>query len=257
MRMLGHNRVYVPVTLTLILSAALAGCVTESTGGLPKPAPKESRVVAQLDLARGYLEQRDFARARDPLERALEIDGQHVEARVLYAVLLQVEGEYELAEEHFRHALSVDPRNAQALNNYGTFLYTRGRYADALEPLSQLVRDTTYRARPQAFENLGLAQLKSDQREAAAASFQRALDLNDRQARSALELAHIEYDNGDMRRVDQYLKQYRGIARPNARSLCLSLKLAMAQGDEDLIASHGLALKNLFPQQAKRCLART
>lgn len=230
-----------------------AGCVTETTGGLPPPAPTEERVQAQLDLARGYLEQRDLDRAKPALLRALEIDPNHVEAHVLTAVLFHAENEYELAEYHYKMALRLDPDNPQALNNYGTFLYSRGRFEDAIVPLSQLVKDTGYRARAQAFENLGLAHLRAGNRAEAEAAFVRALELNFRQARSTLELADMAYNRGDIRGAYTRLLEFKTMARQNARSLCLGLKVATAQGDADQVASNALALKNLFPDQADQC----
>ena len=54
-------------TLAIALTVLLTGCVTESTGGLPKPASASDRVQAQLDLARGYLEKGNTERARTSL----------------------------------------------------------------------------------------------------------------------------------------------------------------------------------------------
>jgi len=233
---------------------SLTACVTESTGGLPPPAPLEERVQAQLDLARGYLEQRDFVRAQPPLQKALEIDPRHVEAHVLIAVLFGVQSEKELAEFHYRTALRIDPDNAQALNNYGSFLYSQGRFADALQPLSRLVKDTTYRARSQAFENLGMAQLRLGQIDAAEASFERALDLNFRQPGAALELAEIAFARGDVELATARLLEFRSLARQNARSLCLNMKVAAHLEQQDLVASSALALKNLYPDVADQCL---
>ena len=239
----------------LLLIALLAGgCVTQSTGGLPGPAPTEERVEAQLDLARGYIEQRDFVRAQAPLQKALEIDPRHVEAHVLSAVLFHAQGEYELAEQHYQYALRIDPQNAQALNNYGTFLYARGRFDDAIVPLSALVKDTGYRARSQAFENLGMAQLRTGDVAAAEASFQRALDLNFRQPGATLELAEIAYSRGDLQQAESRLLEYKTMARRNARSLCLGVKVAAGLGDKDQLASDTMALKNLFPAAAEQCL---
>ena len=64
--------------LALLLLVSASACVTETTGGLPPPAPTEDRVQAQLDLARGYLEQGDRNSARPPLAKApptLPVDG--------------------------------------------------------------------------------------------------------------------------------------------------------------------------------------
>ncbi|MEM7077906.1 MAG: type IV pilus biogenesis/stability protein PilW [Pseudomonadota bacterium] len=234
---------------------AMSGCVTEISGGMPPPAPTEARVTAQLDLARGYLEQRDFTRARPPLERALEIDPNHVESHVLLAVLLHAQGEYELAEAHYQRALRVEPANAQALNNYGSFLYSQGRFDDALVPLSRLVKDTAYRARSQAFENLGLAHLRAGTPEAARSAFERALALNPRQPRAALELADIAFRAGEQGIAEQRFAEFRSMAKQNARSLCLGLKIAAAKNSADEVASYALALKNLFPEQADACQA--
>ena len=231
----------------------LSGCVTETTGGLPPPASVEARVVAQLDLVRGYIEQGDLIRAKPPLAKALEIDPEHVEARVLNAVVLQAQNEYELAEENYLAALRVNPTHAQALNNYAAFLYSRARYNDAIAVLEKLVLDTSYRARPQAFENLGLAQVQAGATEAAQRSFQRALELNFRQPRSSLELAAIAFEQKDFSQAQSQLITYRAYARPTARSLCLSLKVATALNNADEIGSYGIALKNMFPKEAAQC----
>jgi type IV pilus assembly protein PilF len=236
-----------------VMAAILAGCVTEISGGLPPPASTENRVRAQLDLARAYLEQRENSRAKPALSKALDIDPRNVEAHVLSAVLFHTEKEYELAEFHYKTALRIDPDNAQALNNYGTFLYSRERYADAIVPLDKLVRDTSYRARSQAFENLGLVQLRLGEKTLAEASFDRALELNFRQARATLELADIAYDRGDIGLATSRLLEFRTMAQQNARSLCLTLKVATATDDNDLASSTALALNNLFPDQAAQC----
>lgn len=244
------------VLLALVMLGSAAGCVTETTGGLPAPAEAEARVQAQLDLARGYIEQRNMMRARTSLNRALEIDPAHVETRVLYAVVLESENEYELAEDNYRAALRAEPANAQALNNYGRFLYGRQRYAEAIDVLSVLVQDTGYRARAQAFENLGLALIAAQRGEEAHAAFTRSLELNFRQPRSSLELAAIELARGNYDTAQSQLISFRTYARQTPRSLCLGIQINRALGNADEVASNTLALKNLYPEQAAQCLAK-
>ena len=238
------------------LGLALSGCVTESSGGMPGPASKDERVQAQLDLARGYMEKREWARARRPLERALEIDPANVETHVLRAVLFQTENEPDLAEYHYKTALRLDGAHAQALNNYGSYLYTQGRHADAVSIFEQLVQDTDYRARAQAFENLGMSYLRVDRTDDADRAFERALDLNPRLPRSNLEVAQLAFAADDIERAEEHYRLYSRLARPSARSLCLGLNLATVQDDKNGIASARLALKNLFPEQAASCQVR-
>ena len=244
---------------TLVLVAALSavgGCVTESTGGLPDPAPPANRVNAQLDLARGYLEQGNTERARSSLNKALEIDSRSVEAHVLLGVLNAAESEWGVAEQHFKTALSINSRDAMALNNYGSYLFSRGRFEEAVHYLSILVQDTDYRARSQAYENLGLAQLKVGEKEAARESFSRALQLSYAQPQSSLELSQLAYDDGDINAAAANYDTFRSLAQQSARSLCLGMKIAQAQRDSDRMASYALALNNLFPDspEASECV---
>ena len=175
----------------LLLLGLVSGCVTESSGGLPKPAAAQDRVQAQLDLARGYLEQGSTERARTSLNKALEIDPRSVEAYVLLGVLNAAESNWGLAEKNFKSALSIDSKDAMALNNYASFLYSRKQYDEAVRYLRILVEDPDYRARSQAYENLGLAELKVNDVQAAKESFSRALQLSFQQPVSNLELAQI------------------------------------------------------------------
>ncbi|MFU8814231.1 MAG: type IV pilus biogenesis/stability protein PilW [Pseudomonadales bacterium] len=233
----------------------LAGCVTESTGGRV-PAPKEVQLRAHLDLARGYLEQGDLARSRDPLERALQIDPRSPEALTLNGFFYQRQNEPELAERHYRRALQIDSRHALTLNNYGTFLFTQGRYDEALVLLRRLAQDPEYRERAQAFENLGLTELRVGNSAQAKSAFERALSFNGRLPRSHLELAQLAFAAGDHATADSHYEAFRSLARQTPASLCLGIRLAQAAGDDNSRASYEIALKNLHPDSAEaaRCI---
>lgn len=239
------------VTSALLLS----GCVTTTTGGT-RPAPKQVQLEAQLDLARGYLEERSWSRARDPLERALAIDARSGEAYALMGVMYQGQNEPELAEEAYRRALRYDPDHPMALNNYGSFLYGRGRYEDALAPLRKLVRDPDYRDRPRAYQSLGLTELKVGNVERAREAFRRALSFDVVLPRSSLELARLAYERGDYSTAGQYYDMFRTRARQTPESLCLGLRLARRGGDQDQVSSLRIALRNLYPDssEASRCI---
>ena len=239
----------------LLVLLAAGGCVTTQSGGLPAPAPKEARVQAQLDLARANLSERNWDRARDPLERALKIDPNSVEAHVLYAVLSNGEKEPEIAEKYFQKAVRLGPENAQALSNYGSFLIAADRASEAVPLLRRAVEDPGYQQRSQAYENLGIALLRTDDVTGAQRAFVRAVSLNRDQARSSLELADMAYANGDYVDALELYNGFRENARQSPRSLCLGIRIATALEDRDSVASYALALKNLFPKssEAKNC----
>lgn len=243
--------------LLIAVAALLGGCVTTVTGNSIEEAPETARVKAQIDLARGYLSENSYQRARRPLEKALEIDSRSVEAHVLKAIIHQREEEFALAEKHYKLALRYDPDNAQALNNYGGFLYSQGRVKAALVPLRKSVKDTAYSARAQAFVNLGLVEASLENTEAAKKAFERSLMLNSRQAQPHLELADIYYTSGNVMRAADHYGLFRSSARQTARSLCLGVRIAADLELEDELSSLRLALKNLYPgsQEARTCEA--
>jgi len=229
----------------LLVVLGLAGCVTTTTG--PEPASNDQRVNARLDLARGYMENGEIDRARPALLRALELNPRSPEANVLMGLLNESQNDYVLAERHYQLALEVEPDNSQALNNYGSFLFARGRYEEAVKVLRRLVEDTDYRARSQAYENLGLAELKIGEVDRAEEALKRAVRLNFAQTRSSLELAELSYSQGKFEAAQEFYDGFRTQARQSPRSLCLGMKLAAKAGNSDQVASYALALNNLFP----------
>ena len=249
------------LTPLLLLAAGLlvlGGCVTEVTGSTIEEASETARVKAQIDLARGYLAENSYQRARRPLDKALEIDSRSVEAHVLKAIIHQQEEEIELAEKHYKLALRYDSNDAQALNNYGGFLFAQGRVEDALVPLRKSVEDTAYSARAQAFVNLGLVEASLDNVDAAREAFERSVMLNSQQSRPHLELADIYYTDGNVMRAANHYGQFRTAAQQTPRSLCLGIKIATALELADEQSSLRLALKNLYPgsDEARSCEAQ-
>ncbi|MCX7064663.1 MAG: type IV pilus biogenesis/stability protein PilW [Proteobacteria bacterium] len=232
--------------LSFALVLLFAGCVTSETGGR-KAGTTDQRLQAYLDLARGYLERQDYANARRPLEQAIKVDPASAEAHVLMASVYIADGDTALAEREYKEALRYDPRNSMAQNNYGTFLFAAERYKEARSHLKIAADDTTYARRAQAYENLGLTELKLGETTVAEQSFLRALMLNKAQPRSAFELADRYFGSGDFARSKEYFAMYNAMARPTARSLWLGVRLSRVLDDEDQLSSYALALKNLFP----------
>ena len=236
-----------------LIVACLAGCASVTQAKLGEPAPTARRVQAQLDLARGYLENKDYARVRRPLLRALQLDPDAVQAHILAGVLYEGENEAELAERHYKRALQIDPVNPQALNNFGAFLYKQGRHEAALVPLRLAVQDTGYPRRAQAFENLGLAELRSGQVDAAQHAFKRALNLGGRQPRSSLELAEIAFIRQDYGAAERHYHDFLRNAGETERSLCLGMRLRNVPGATERSAAHAALLQRQYPQVIEAC----
>ncbi len=245
--------------LALIIAFGGSGCITTTSGGMPEPASEESRVNARLDLARGYINADLWSEAKRTLMQVLKINPRSVEAHTLLALVYEADGEAEVAEKYYTRALKIDRNDAQTLNNYGTFLYRKGRPEEAAKKLRLVVQNTDYRARSQAYENLGLAELALANRDAARTAFTRALSLNPMQATSMLELSSLAFEESHLRDAMKYYDDYRSVAKQTPRSLCLGMKIGSAVGNTDQVASYRLALKNLYSDssEARECQANS
>lgn len=237
--------------IALVL-AMLSGCVTESSGSFTPDVSREQALNDYLQLSRGYLEQGDLDSARRHLQNAERFDSNNSEVHGIWALLYSRQGDTEHADESFRRALRLNSNDSQTRNNYAAFLYGHGRYQEAYSQLEIVVRDTNYRARSQAFENLGLAALRLEREAEAINAFSRALQLNPNQVRSVVELGDISFRQGNIPQARSYFQNYLTLEqffnlRPSARSLWLGIRLARLDGNREQEREYANLLSGGFP----------
>lgn len=249
-------------TLLCVVACSSTPAETEPVVTLPpaaplEPAPTPERVRAQIELAEGYIDVGDLARARATVERALELDARSWEAHDLYGRIYQLQGDAALAERHFRLALRAAPGSSRVRNDYGVFLYQEGRYGEAVEQLRRAADDPDSGNRPVAFENLGLASLAAGDRTEARNAFSRAVMLEGRMSISLLELAELAFEDADYAQSANWYRRFRDVVgRQTPRSLWLGVRLARRADDADAEASYALQLRNLYPYSEEYQLYR-
>lgn len=240
-------RVNPGMAVLLVSTMLIAGCVTETTTRI-EPAGVEAEIVQrQLDLGIGYLRNGDYTRAKEKLNRALEIDPRNAPVHTTFGMLFQLEGEYELAEKHFRSAVRFDSESAQVRNSYGAFLFAQQRYQEAIEQLNIASEDRFYPNRAVVFENLGMAYKRTGDMVAAEQAFTRASKLNPEQPRALLELAEIKFDEQNYVRSRELFARYNRVAPATSRSLWLCVRISRVFKDVNQEASCGEALEGIFP----------
>lgn len=235
----------------LLVCSVLSGCVAETSGGFGGEQSREQALADYLQLASAYLGNGDLRNARRHLDNAERLNPNSSEAAAIWGLLYSREGETRLAEEQFRRALRLDSQNSQARNNYAAFLFAEARYQEAYEQLQEVVRDTTYPQRPQAFENLGVAALRLERVGEAEAAFQRALELDPTSWRASLELTGINLDQGKILQARQYYRNYdvlmqRQQREKDARGLWQGARLEAALGNEHNVYEYGALLEADF-----------
>tara|TARA_R110000772_G_scaffold136584_2_gene245366 strand:- start:558 stop:1379 length:822 start_codon:yes stop_codon:yes gene_type:complete len=242
----------------LFLSLMLCACVSETTGGFDRAAPQQA-LENYLQLALGYVEQQDLTAARRHLGNAASIDPNNSDMYGIWGLVYSLEGDNDLADDSFRRALRFNSGNSQVRNNYAAFLYANGRFQEAYEQLGQVVSDTEYPGRSQAFENMGLAALQLNQAADAEFAFGRALQLNSNRIRSTLELADIYLLAGDLQQAERYYQSFLTLqqffnVQQSARSLWIGIRLQQARGMSSLAEEYGLALRDRFPDSNEYAL---
>lgn len=238
--------------IPLVLCAVLTGCVTQTETVFTEPASPEDALEKRVALARQYIGQGNWDAAKRNLKVASELDDSNPEVFEAFALVYQSTGESELAEENFRRAISLDKKFSRARNNYAAFLYGQERYREAEAQLLEVVKDTLYNARPQAFLNLGLCRLRLFDERGAEEAFLRTLAMQRDNTVALLEVAQLRLDAGDSRNASLYYDKYRELVRQqSARALWLGVRLARATGDADALGSYSMALRNRYPESAE------
>ncbi|MBV1877202.1 MAG: type IV pilus biogenesis/stability protein PilW [Pseudomonadales bacterium] len=234
-----------------VMFTLLAACVTETTGPVKKPIDRAKQLETLVKLGLGYIQNGEYARAKDNLTRALAIDPKSAEALSAFGLVFAREGEIDLAELYFKRAVAAAPNFTAARNNYGAFLYAQNRYSEAVEQLSVASADRLYKRRAQVFENLGVSYMRLGHAAEARAALLRSIQLNPGQSRALLELAEIQLAERDYVQARAFYRRHLKISSQSARSLWVCIRVARIFDSEDQEASCALTLSRFFPGTAE------
>ncbi len=240
-----------PGLIALLFSVVMiAGCTSTTTtnGVASATVDKDKALENRLQLALGYMAQGDREKARQHLDKAMEIDSRSPEVHDVWALLYQQEMEFTEAEAHYQKALSYDPTFTRGRNNYGMFLLRQERYEEAYQQFVKGSEDLAYPKRGEIFLKAGMTAVKLNKLAEAEEALQKAVVLEPQLSQPYLELADIAYQRGDYQRAKLVLEKYnQSRRRPTPRGLWLGVRLENQLGNKDAEASQGLALRNLFP----------
>lgn len=232
--------------ILLVAVVLISGCV--STGGNQRAQVDKDRALENhIQLAYAYIDTGNREAARHHLRRAFDLDRRSVDAMGAMAMLYQLEGEPDLADEYFRRTLRRDRNHTRTRNNYGVFLYNQARYEDAYQEFERVVADLDYDNRARALVNLGRSALRLGNVERAESAFRHAHVLDRRLPSAMIELADLYFELEDYAESKRFLDLFAERATHTPRSLWLGIRIEQIFGNEDQEASYALALRNLYP----------
>lgn len=238
------------------MALALCGCVTTSDGNntLSDKMPKTSKVDEAKDAARihtelgqQYLANGDLQTALGKLQKALQFDPDYAPAHTVIAVLYERINKLPEAELHYRKAVELEPAKGDPNNNLGAFLCKIGKTTEAEGYFHKAVADPFYHTPDVAWTNLGICQVRANDRTGAQASFRRAVALNPNNGEALFQLANVLYLDNDLLHARAFIQRYEALGQPSAAALKLGHDIESRAGNTDAALNYARRLQSQFP----------
>lgn len=240
----------------------LAGCVTtervqgSASGMQDQPSSmaatgdesdQRRRARIRLELGASYYQQGNFNVALEELRQALAIEPDYAAAHGMLGLVYMDLGERARAEESFQRALRLAPGDSELSNNYGWFLCQTGREKESIGHFMKAQGNPLYTTPARPLHNAGICSLRMGDVAAAESYFQRAFQVDPRNAVAMFNLGEIYLKKREIERARFYAQRLGSTFEPNAQVLWLMLRVERAAGNKEGEAGFALQLRRRFP----------
>ncbi len=231
----------------------LGACVNTAPSVSSANRPVSDKALVHAKLAQGYLQQKQYAVAKDELERALDINPNHSESHYTMALLMLELQQYEESERHFMRAVTTDSSNSEAAHDFGTYLCKTGRERDSVKYFDIAAANPLFAQSYLSFMRAGECLARINDVVTAEAYLERALAINSRLGPALLQLASLKYDNGEGLSARAYMQRFLAVNKPQASALLLAYKIESNLRANDFAEEYRQRLLEEFPgsQQAR------
>ncbi|MCG6200911.1 type IV pilus biogenesis/stability protein PilW [Psychromonas antarctica] len=240
------------LSLILLLSACVSTetTVTTKNGGAGNKMAFDPQGAAdtRVKLALLYLQKNNMEQAKQNLEKALEYQPKDANIYRIFAYYYQRVNENNKAEELYEKSLSIDNKNPDTYNNYGTFLCGLGRYEEADRAFLTAVKQATYTAVANTYENAGVCAEKAGLAEKALFYYQYALSHNPNKYYLNLSLAKLNISKKDYKTARLNLFNYQKNNKASAESLWQWIRLSYATEKNASLNKYAGTLLEQFPE---------
>ncbi len=247
-------------TCLVAAAGALSGCAggaagapgASSRGAEPITESDEpearKRARIRLELASGYFEAGQTTVALDEIKQSLAADPSFGAAFVLRGLVYMRLNDLPLAEDSFRRALQINARDADALHNYGWLVCNQKRYREAIQMFDGALSNPTYGGRAKTLMLKATCQLRMGDPGEAEATFARAYELDPANPYVGYNLAHLEYQRGDLTRAQFVIRRLNNSELANAETLWLGIKIERRLKNNDVVDQLAQQLSRRFPK---------
>ena len=248
-------KLLIPVVM---LGIALAGCVSDDGR---KPLKQESSDVTaskyNIQLGTAYLQQGNYALAREKLERAVKQNPKDPDVHTSLGLLYDRTGEVKLADKHFREALRLDPDKPDLGNNYAIYLCKNGRVDEGVERFTAVANNKFYRTPEVALTNAGVCLRGAKRLDEAEKKFAGAIRARPNYSEATVQLASLHLERSQTAEARRVVDTFINAFKPNPDVLFAAVQVARAGKDKLAEEKYSRALRLEFPDSAQaRALKR-
>jgi type IV pilus assembly protein PilF len=242
------------------LAVALAGCVATTKDG-SKPLKQEPQEITaskyNIQLGTAYMQQGNYALAKDKLERALKQNPKDPDVHTSLGLLYDRTGDPKLADKHFREALRLAPDKPDLVNNYAIYLCKNGRVDEGVERFTAVANNKFYRTPEVALTNAGVCLLSVKRLDEASQRFAAAIRAKPNYSDATVQLASVQLQRNQVAEARTVVDAYLNAFRPDPDVLLTAVNVARAAKDRMSEEKYSRALRLEFPDSAQtRALKR-
>ena len=241
------------VTLAFALAAGSVGCVSTTTGGVPRaepdPADAEKRARVRLELAGLYLGRGQADTALGEVDRAIAAKPDMSEAYNLRGLIYASQGDLRLAEQSFQRAMQLAPSSGDVMHNYGWFLCQQRRWPEAEAQFTAALALPQYRDTMRTLLAQGVCQARAGRWAEAERTLSRSYELDPANPVTAYNLSEVLMHRGELERARFYVARINSQPElTSAQSLWLAVRIERRLGNLQGVQDFGRKLQERYPE---------
>lgn len=242
------SRILSVVLVSFLLSACASTGAGRTSSSNAVDGTDNAMIHAQL--AKGYLQQKQYSVAKDELDIALAIDPNHSDSNYVMALLMMQLEQYESAESHFTRAVKFKPDNSAAAHDFGMLLCQINKERESVEYFEIAASNPLFDRSELSYMRAGecLARISDP---GAEEYLKRALQVNPNLRPALYRLAVINHDAGAYFSARAYIERYFAITKPQPAALLLAYKIESKLNATDMASRYRSELLEGFPGSAQ------
>ncbi len=232
----------------LLAFALVAGVLPVGAAQAMTREQRKQAAEVNAQLAITYLKEGDLATARDKIDRALEQYPKTAETQMVAGFVYDRLGEDRKAQGHFEEAVKLAGKESpDVLNNAAVFECRKGDKRRGVEYFLRAAESPLYRTPEAAYTNAGHCARANGDSKDAERYFRQALAIKPNAADPLLQMASLQFDNGNALQARAFLQRYQDAAPATAGSLWLGYRIERNLGDSAAADEYARKLRKDFP----------